>query len=109
VKGQFGEIIARVRLFLADAGGRGGPTPSDKFGCLMVIDEKNFDVRIHLEQIGSISPGQTAKVLVSFLDWECARKYCSVGKKFFLRELKTVGDGVIEEIRFLGNSEPRAG
>jgi hypothetical protein len=92
---------AMVTLFPTDAGGRRGQTPDKKFNCLMTIDEKNFDVRLHLESIGAISPGQTVKVPISFLDRELAKKYCSVGRKFLLREVSTIGDGVIDEIAFL--------
>lgn len=67
----------------------------------MVIDEKNLDVRLHLENIGSISPGQTVRVPISFLDREYAKPYCSVGKKIFLREVNIIGDGMIEEVIFV--------
>lgn len=101
MKNQLADIIATVTLFPTDAGGRRGPTPDGKFSCLMIIDEKNLDVRLHLEKIGSISPGQTVRVPISFLDREYAQTYCSVGKKFFLREVNIIGDGVIEEIAFV--------
>jgi hypothetical protein len=64
----------------------------------MSLDEKNFDVRLHLGGVGSISPGQTATVPLSFLDREDARKHCTVGKRFLLREINAIGDGVIDEI-----------
>ncbi len=101
VKNQLADIIATVNLFPTDATGRHGPTPEDKFNCIMVIDEKNFDVRLHLEGTGAISPGQTASVPISFLAREHAKKYCSIGKKFILREIKPIGDGVIDEMVFL--------
>ena len=101
MKNQLADIIATVNLFPTDAGGRRGPTPDEKFNCMMTIDQKNFDVRLHLHGIGSISPGQTATVPISFFDRENARKYCSVGKKFLLREINTIGEGVIDEMAFL--------
>jgi hypothetical protein len=98
VKKQIADIIVTVHLFSTEAGGRRGPTPDEKFSCLMAIDAKNFDVRLHLDGIGSISPGQTAIVPVSFLDPEHAKTYCSVGQKFLLKEIGAIGDGVINEI-----------
>jgi hypothetical protein len=95
---QFADITATVNLFSTHAGGRRGPTPGGKFNCLMVIDEKNFDVRLHLEGTGAISPGQTAKIPISFLDREHAKRHCSVGKTFILREVSPIGDGVIDEV-----------
>jgi hypothetical protein len=104
MKKQFVDIIATVHLFPTDAGGRRGPTPPGKFNCLMVIEEKNFDVRLHLEATGAMAPGQTAKVPISFLDRECAKKYCSVGKTFVLREVRPIGDGVMDEMAFLDDA-----
>ncbi len=101
VKNQLADIIATVNFFPTDAGGRRGPTPGGKFNCLMAINEKNFDVRLHLEGTGAISPGQTARVPISFLDREQAKKYCSIGKTFILREVSPIGDGVIDEMAFL--------
>lgn len=70
------------------------------YGCLMVIDNNNYDIRINLEGAGSIFPGQTVRVPVRFLDWERARESCSVGERFLLREVYTIGAGVIDEIIF---------
>lgn len=98
MKDRFADITATLNLFPTEAGGRLGPTPSDKFSCVMVIDEMNFDVRIYLDGIGSIYPSQTVRVPVRFLDWEHAEKLCSVGKRIFLREGRIIGDGVIDEI-----------
>jgi hypothetical protein len=66
----------------------------------MVVGEINLDVRLHLEGTGAISPGQTAKVPISFLDREYAKKYCAVGTTFVLREVRPIGDGVIDEVTF---------
>jgi hypothetical protein len=66
----------------------------------MTIDEQNFDVRLHLEDVGSISPGQKARIPISFLNLKLARKHCSLGKRFSLREAKVIGDGVIDETLF---------
>ena len=87
VKNQLADITATVNFFSTDAGGRHGPTPSVKFNCLMAIDEKNFDVRLHLEQTGPISPRQTARVPISFLNREHAKKFYSIGTTFTLREV----------------------
>ena len=94
------DVTATVFLFPTDAGGRSGPTPASTFNCLMVIDEINFDVRLHLEETGAISPGQTVQVPISFLTPEQARQYCSVGKEFLLREISLIGKGKIEAVVF---------
>ena len=96
MKNGLGDLAVTLSLFPTDKGGRLGPTPNVWFGCLMVIDGKNFDVRLDLREVGSISPGQTVNVPVSFLDWEFAKDYCTLGKKFFLREVHMIGEGLIE-------------
>jgi hypothetical protein len=69
----------------------------------MVMDETNFDVRLHLESTGPISPGQTATIPISFLDRELAKRHCSIGKTFLLREVGPIGSGVVDEISFRDN------
>jgi len=59
----------------------------------MVIDDRAFDVRLHLESTGAIFPRQTARVPISFLDSEYAEKCCPIGKTFVLREVNPIGDG----------------
>jgi hypothetical protein len=93
-----GDVEASLTLLTKDSGGRLGPTAAGRFGCLMVVDGKNFDVRLHLDNVGSIAPGQTVRVPVSFLDWENAKGHCVLGKRFHLREIKTIGEGVIETL-----------
>ena len=105
VKSQLADIIATVNLLSTDAGGRQGLTPAEKFNCILVIDERNFDVRLHLDRTGAISPGQTATVPISFLDREYAREYCSIGKTFILREVSQIGSGVVDKVLLDGSAE----
>jgi hypothetical protein len=95
MKKKSADIIATVNLFPSNAGGRRGPTPDGKFHCMITMDQQNFDVRLDLEDIGSISPGQTVKVPICFLDPEHAKKHWAIGKAFTLREGKIIGDGII--------------
>jgi hypothetical protein len=92
------DIIAVVHLYETAADSRRGPTPADQFRCIMVIDDRNFDVQLDLRDAGRLHPGETRAVPVKFLDWECARKSCRSGKPFLLREIRTIGEGVIQEI-----------
>jgi hypothetical protein len=104
VENQRGDIIVSLDLLPTDSGGRRGPTPAGHFNCLMTIDDQNLDVRLHLEKVGSIFPGQKTRVPISFLNPQLARKHCSVGKRFSLREAKIIGDGIIEEMLFSNKS-----
>jgi hypothetical protein len=109
VGNQRGDVVVSLNMLPTDSGGRRGPTPAGHFNCLMTIDEQNFDVRLHLESVGGISPGQKTRVPISFLNLKLARKHCSVGKRFSLRETKVIGDGVIEEILFSDESAMHQG
>jgi hypothetical protein len=95
-----GDIEVSLKLFSMEGGGRSGPTPPGHFNCLMTIDDYNFDVRLQLENVGSISPGQKVRVPISFLNLKLAKQYCTLGRTFTLRESRVIGDGVIESILF---------
>ena len=94
------DIVARLSFLSTEQGGRRGPTPNEKFRCLMTIDDQNFDVQLNLSDAGSIFPGQTVSVPLTFLNLELARQHCSVGKEFSLRETEPIAHGVIEETLF---------
>lgn len=100
MKALTADIVARLSLFRADEGGRRTATPAHNFKCRLQIDGEYFDVRLDLEKTGPLSPGQTALVPINFLDREHAKKYCSKGKKFDLKEIATIGKGVIEKVLF---------
>jgi hypothetical protein len=93
------DLIAKIRLLPTSAGGRSSPTPEDKLNCILTFGDRNFDVRIHLGQTGSLQPGQEATVPISFYDPEFARDFIAVGQEFKLREQRVIGEGQIEEIR----------
>lgn len=95
------DIIAVIRLFSSKDGGRSGPTPKDKLHCMMVLGEQHFDVRIHLDNIGALQPGQDATVPISFFSLDLAKHLVHRGAKFKLREMKVIGEGTIEEVMFV--------
>lgn len=92
------DIIASVRLYSTAEGGRKGPTPSDKLGCMMEIGKSTFDCRLLLDQHGPLRPGEEAKVPIKFLDTVAVRELLVVGREFKLRELQSIGEGTIEEV-----------
>jgi hypothetical protein len=92
------DIVSTLRFYKTENGGRKGPTPRDKFQCIINVDEHNFDVRMYLDEIGGIWPGQTAQVPMRFLSPALAGPYCSVGTRFLLREGKVIGEGTIEQV-----------
>lgn len=64
----------------------------------MMFGDRNFDVRLRLDLVGSLRPGQEALVPISFYDPECAKDVVAVGQSFKLRELNVIGEGVVTEV-----------
>jgi hypothetical protein len=64
------DIVAPVKLYATAEGGRAGPTPSDKLGCLFVLGDDCFDCRLLLSETGPLSPGASALVPIKFLEPE---------------------------------------
>jgi hypothetical protein len=95
------DLIAKVHLLSTNEGGRGGPTPNHKFSCIMIIGDHNLDVRLHLDGVGQLRPGQEALVPISFLDPEFAKDFVKEGAAFKLREAKIIGEGIIVELRLV--------
>lgn len=97
MKGQ-PDIIATVRLYVTDAGGRKGHTPPEVFGCLFTFEGEKFDCRLLLQEVGPLAPGASTKVPVAFLYPELIKPRLKVGSRFTLWEMKAIGDGIVEEI-----------
>ena len=93
------DLIAKITLLPTEEGGRRDVTPDDKLNCIMVIGSRHFDVRLHLDRTGALRPGQKAIVPISFYDPDLAKDFVEVGQKFKLRELTTIGEGLVEEVR----------
>lgn len=92
------DIIAKVRFYTADEGGRSGPTPSDIFRCPLEFSGEKFDCGLHLDKSGSISPGEEVIVPITFLVPELVKPRLLIGSKFTLWEMRTVAEGVVVEI-----------
>jgi hypothetical protein len=95
------DLIAKVHLLPTSQGGRAGPTRADKHHCIMIVGDHNLDVRLELDQIGSLRPGQEAVVPIRFADPEFAKKFVNEGTTFKLREVGIIGEGVVQELRLI--------
>ncbi len=96
-KGQ-AHIVARLRFYSSDEGGRKVPTPADRFGCIFSFEGENFDCFLLVQETGPLKPGNTAQVPIIFLHPELIRDQLSVGSHFTLRELHPIADGRVERI-----------
>lgn len=90
-------------FYRTEDGGREGPTPSDKFGCLFELNGEYFDCRLLLQGLGSLSPGQSATVPIKFLNSDLLKHRLSVTQSFHLWDGKIIADGEIQEIIKCGN------
>lgn len=92
------DIVASVRMYPTEAGGRKGPSAPSLFRCLFEFLGHSYDCVLVLDRSGPLSPGSSAVVPVKFLEPGLVKSRLRVGDKFFLRELNRVGEGVITEV-----------
>lgn len=93
------DILADLNFYKTEDGGRQGATPTNFFGCVISIDQNNFDARLLLEQIGSISPGECKRrVPIKFLSSESALNKLKKNSQFLIRDGQIIGKGTVIEI-----------
>lgn len=93
------DILANIKFYNIEQGGRKSPTPKDYFGCPVDIDGQKNDCRLLLNVIGSIKPGESkTDVPIKFLCSDTVIKKLSIGKKFFLWEVGYIGEGIVINI-----------
>jgi len=92
------DILADIQLYRTEDGGRQGPTPPDKFGCLLEINDKYYDCRLLLEGIGALSPGQSVTVPIKFLSPEVVIEQLKFVPQFHLWDGKRIADGKVKEM-----------
>ena len=92
------DIIASVRFYSTAEGGRTKPTAPDKFGCPFEFEGEKFDCRLLLEKSGALGPGAQASVPIIFLCPELIKPRLKVGSRFTLWEMRTIAEGIVEEI-----------
>ena len=91
------DIIALLTLYQTDKGGRKGATPPDRFACLLELDGEYFDCRLLLDEVGALSPGQTATIPIKLLSPELLRGHLHVSQEFYLWDGHRIADGKVLE------------
>jgi hypothetical protein len=92
------DIIASVRFYSTEEGGRRVPTSPKLFKCPLDFEGEKFDCGLHLEQSGPLSPGSNATVPITFLFPDLIKPRLKVGSPFTLWEMRTIAEGVVEQI-----------
>jgi len=86
------------KFFPTALGGRQGPTSADRYACIFEVDNEYFDCRLLLDDVGPIWPGSHARVPIKFLFSELIMPNLSIGKEFYLKEIRRIGRGVIQAL-----------
>src|SRR5258706_13260355 len=92
------DIIASVRFYPIEEGGRHVATPPKLFKCPFEFQGEKFDCGLHLEQSGPLAPGAAATVPITLLYPELIKQRLKVGARFTLCEMKTIAEGVVEQL-----------
>lgn len=99
--GMIPDIIADVRLYSTDEGGRQDRTPQDFFCCPLVIPNSDLhDARIILAKHGSFAPGDSKRVPVKFLAPDQALTKFGVVSVLKIWEFKVIGEAIVVKISF---------
>jgi hypothetical protein len=91
------DLIADITLYPTNQGGRLVPTATDSFGCPFKIrkdDNLVWDGRLLLDGT-SMKPGETRRVGVAFLNCEDAAPIFRKAGKFYLWELRIIGEATV--------------
>jgi hypothetical protein len=92
------DIIASVRFYSPEEGGRKGSTPPHMFRCPLEFEGNKFDCGLHLEKVGPLAPGTTATVPITLLFPALIKPRLKVGSRFTLWEMGTIAEGVVEQV-----------
>lgn len=102
------DIVARVRLYPTERGGRLSFIPPSSFGCPMFFGEEGFDCRLLLGQSGfSLLPGMEADVPIKFLNLDLVKSCLIPGNHFKLWEGRFFAEGEILEVMLPAEVAPK--
>jgi len=92
------DIVAQVRFYANEEGGRKEPTGKDFFGCPLLINNQYYDCRLLLFEIGAVYSGQTVIVPIKFLDSQTVLQFIKVGDEFWLWDRRIFAEGKVIEL-----------
>lgn len=92
------DLIAEVAFYRTEDGGRKGPTPPNKFGCLVRLGTDYCDCRLYLDGTGALRPGQLATVPLKFLSSDIVRTRLGKGDVFHLWEGKDIAEAKVLDV-----------
>jgi hypothetical protein len=91
-------ITAKISLLTTEKGGRQNSVITDKLHCMFDLNGELFDCRISLLGVGSLHPGQSAELPISFLSPQTVIPKLKIGTQFKLREMRIIGEGMVTSL-----------
>jgi hypothetical protein len=92
------DIIAKIRFYTTQEGGRQKPITVQIYKGVMQFQGEQFSCGLLLKEVYPIDLGATVTVPMLFLVPNQIKPRLKVGDHFTLREIGTVGEGVVEKI-----------
>jgi hypothetical protein len=92
------DIIAAIRMYTSEAGGKVKSISGEQFGCPFFYNQEGFDCRLLLEEKQNLQAGDTVKLSIKFLFPEDIKPKLKRGDKFTLWDLGTFAEGEILEV-----------
>lgn len=94
------QVIANIRLYPSEQGGRASAILAPHFTCPMEIAGELFTCRLYLAEAGRIDPGSEATVPIRFLAPELVSDKLEPGLSFRLWDGKYFADGTVLKSNF---------
>ena len=89
------DVIARIRMYTKEEGGKHKTITGEHFGCPFYYQHQGFDCRLLLENQLKIHAGDTVEVPITFLFAEDIKSRLKQGDTFTLWDQMTFAEGEI--------------
>jgi translation elongation factor EF-Tu-like GTPase len=96
-KTQKNDIVADVRFFSTEEGGRESPIPQQRYGCIFTYQNENFSCFPMIPNNVQVCPGDKVTLEIKFLYPNLIKPKLKVGDKFTLRESRVIAEGKVRE------------
>lgn len=92
------DIVAKVKFYSAENGGKENSISMKVFPCIFVFEDKNYECRLLLDQVGTVSPGDIKEIPIVFLCPENVIPLLKKGCAFYLRDGAIIASGEVAEL-----------
>lgn len=92
------DIIAEIKFFSTEQGGRESPVPQERYGCIFTYQNENFSCFPIIPDSKEICPGDEVILEIKFLYPNLIKQNLKVGDKFTLREARVIAEGKVIKV-----------